>query len=833
MSWLALILRTAVSSVLLLSSLWALLAYVPFTYQQVHKGGLVPALNAFGRAFPAIFWIAMLAVAVIFCLEPIPGKPWRRNAIRRRRFFWYIHIPFAIFLGAHPVFGAMENGNASYAWAFVMFEPLLYLTAIAILDHWPAIEWGRKPAYGEPRLFMATCVSAVFLSLIYAGLANWRAAQSWTPLQRTLAITSSLAAHLLVFAVLFVALNLLTVVAGWFRNQQRTLFLFCYAAGAWVVCSLMTTLVFPSISFTGPAAQAYATAFGTAVAIFVAGISVLMRQARPAPVENGFDLALWVRHPMDFAPRWWRGALAAAVLAGVAIFLAVASSKNDWNHLFQKLTALLIWVATFRIFYAMSRGRLQGAHARTGRLLLVALAILPAQRALEAGERSLWTNTGSQESFSRFLDTYAGFDPSFKLLHDSMASVAVDSSFFQFLARNTNLPRSTRIEPVEIKLAEHTEPLAETPPHIFILVVDSMRKDYLSPYNEKVDFTPNIGRFAQESVVMRNAFTRYGGTGLSEPSLWVGGAMIHKQYVVPFAPMNSLQKLMEAHDYQAFVTRDSILQTVTTPWPKLHELDSNIETMDLDLCHSLTELSSNLGAARNGPIFAYTQPQNIHISVISRQGGKSIDDNAYGAFYAPYASRLRRIDGCFGDFIQTLKTQGLYDNSVVVLTADHGDSLGEQGRWGHAYTIFPEILRVPLLVHLPKAWQEKYQSDPDALAFNSDITPSLYYLLGHRPIQNNELLGKPLFAGRREELNAYKHENFLVSSSYAAVYGILSGEGRFLYTADAVNLKESWFDLSEPQPAAQFVTSSMRVLYEKMIRDKIGLISQEYGFPPQ
>ena len=191
----------------------------------------------------------------------------------------------------------------------------------------------------------------------------------------------------------------------------------------------------------------------------------------------------------------------------------------------------------------------------------------------------------------------------------------------------------------------------------------------------------------------------------------------------------------------------------------------------------------------------------------------------------PYASRLRRIDGCFPyNFVQALKTKGIYDNSIVVLTADHGDSLGEQGRWGHAYTIFPEIMRVPLIIHLPKGWSEKYQSNPEALAFNSDVTPSLYYLLGHRPIQNSELLGKPLFTERREELNAYKHENYLVSSSYAAVYGVLSNEGRFLYTADAVNLKESWFDLSEAQPMARSVTSSMRVTYEKMIREKIELI---------
>ena len=191
------------------------------------------------------------------------------------------------------------------------------------------------------------------------------------------------------------------------------------------------------------------------------------------------------------------------------------------------------------------------------------------------------------------------------------------------------------------------------------------------------------------------------------------------------------------------------------------------------------------------------------------------------------------MDGCFGGFVETLKSRGIYDNSFIVLTADHGDSLGEQGRWGHAYTIFPEILRVPLIIHLPTRWQQRYQSNTDALAFNSDVTPSLYYLLGHRPIQNIEVYGKPLFTENLPELNAYKRDNFLVASSYAAVYGILSDEGRFLYTADAVNLKDSWFDMSEAQPSARPVTSTMRVMYEKAIREKIDLVSRQYKVPPR
>ena len=833
MTIVSLVLRIGVMLMFLITSLWGLLAYVPFTFQQVHKGKLVPALNAFGSAQPWIYWGIMLAVAAICCVEPLPSGPRQRSAMRLRAAFWYLHLPLGVFFSVHPIFGSMENGISSYIWALGMFEPILFLCAIVFQEHWPTIHWGKKPAYGEPRVFAAACAAAMFLSLIYFGLANFRVAQTWSPLQRTLAITSSLTSHLIVFAFLFVALNLMSVVAGWFRNPSRILFLFCHAFGAWVIVLLIRTLVFPSISFTGGMADGYAWALGGALSIFAASISILIRKSKPAPVENGFELAFWVRNPLNQAtPRWGLAVLGATVLGAVGLALAVASSKNDWNHLFQKLTALIVWVAVFRLFYAVSRWRMPLTPSGTGRFLLVALALLPVHRLLEASERKLWITTGSTETFSRFLDTYAGFDPSYKLVRDSMATVVVDSSFYQFMARNTNLPRATKIDPVDIKLASGVVPQAEAPPHVFIFVVDSMRRDYLSPYNQRVEFTPNIQKFAAESTVMNNAFTHYGGTGLSEPSIWVGGAMIHKQYVTPFAPMNSLQKLLEAHDYQALISRDSILQTVVTPWPKLKELDSKAETMELDFCATLNEIEGNLDATGNGPLFAYTQPQNIHISVISRQGGKSIDEATYNGFYAPYASRIRRLDGCFGGFIEKLKARGLYDNSVVVLTADHGDSLGEQGRWGHAYTIFPEILRIPLLMHLPKAWRDKYVSLPDSLAFNSDITPSLYYMLGHRPMQNSELLGKPLFTEKKEELFAFRHDNYLVSSSYAAVYGILSGEGRYLYTADAVNLKDSWFDLNEAQPAARAVTSSMRATYEKMIREKIELISRFYKFTP-
>ncbi len=132
-------------------------------------------------------------------------------------------------------------------------------------------------------------------------------------------------------------------------------------------------------------------------------------------------------------------------------------------------------------------------------------------------------------------------------------------------------------------------------------------------------------------------------------------------------------------------------------------------------------------------LFAYTQAQNVHVSTITREGATVPPGVHFPGFYDPYASRLQRIDACFGKFIDYLEAEGLYDDSIVVFTADHGDLLGEEGRWGHAYNLNPEVIRIPLMIHRPSRACKGSRSTRKALAFSTDITPSLYRLLGYAP----------------------------------------------------------------------------------------------------
>jgi arylsulfatase A-like enzyme len=247
------------------------------------------------------------------------------------------------------------------------------------------------------------------------------------------------------------------------------------------------------------------------------------------------------------------------------------------------------------------------------------------------------------------------------------------------------------------------------------------------------------------------------------------------------------------------------------------------------LCRTLAELQGKIGETNleGRPIFAYTQPQNIHISVINRLGKSG--GNAYPGFEGTYAARIKSMDQCFGEFIQFLKDRGIYENSIVILTSDHGDSLGEEGRWGHAYNVVPEVVRVPLIVHLPTGSRPRFVQQR-APAFLTDIAPSLYYLLGHRPVESNPIFGRPLFTESPEEIDPYVRDSYLIASSYAPIYAVLSNGGRSLYVVDGIEYDDYLYDLTEPGPA-RAATPDVRANGQQIMRDSIQAIADFYLYP--
>jgi arylsulfatase A-like enzyme len=297
--------------------------------------------------------------------------------------------------------------------------------------------------------------------------------------------------------------------------------------------------------------------------------------------------------------------------------------------------------------------------------------------------------------------------------------------------------------------------------------------------------------------------------------------------------MNALEKLLDADLYRRYVTRDHIADQLMQPSPATVDLDLHIPEMDHTLCRTLEELQGHLEKrdATKGPVFAMTRSLDVHFANLA--GTSAPRGETYPGFFDTYAAQVRRLDRCVGAFVGFLKRVDLYDESVIILTSDHGESLGEEGRWGHAYTLFPEVIRIPLIVHLPARLAAGLTTDLTRVAFSTDITPTLYALLGHDPDDLGTLYGAPLFAARGSQLRPRRHDSFLLSSSYGAVYGMLRHNGRQLFIANAIEGRDAQFDLSRQGPGRRTaIAAGDRSLNWELIRAQIAALAAQYRFTP-
>src|SRR4029079_6653244 len=123
--------------------------------------------------------------------------------------------------------------------------------------------------------------------------------------------------------------------------------------------------------------------------------------------------------------------------------------------------------------------------------------------------------------------------------------------------------------------------------------------------NPEVTFTPSMDEFARESFAFQNAFTRYGGTSLSVPSIWAGGLIVHRTWLPDFARSNALEKLVDADGYRWFMSIDSVMAPLLSRHADSVEPDRGRHVMDFDVCRTLTELQSQIDRERDGrPAFA-------------------------------------------------------------------------------------------------------------------------------------------------------------------------------------------------------------------------------------
>lgn len=121
-----------------------------------------------------------------------------------------------------------------------------------------------------------------------------------------------------------------------------------------------------------------------------------------------------------------------------------------------------------------------------------------------------------------------------------------------------------------------------------------------------------------------------------------------------------------------------------------------------------------------------TNSFDIHDIVKLNTSKLTLDENELKRISSLYDGEVVQLDYYLGKIFAQIKNLGLDKKTVVILTSDHGEELGERGLYGvHGYSLYDELVHVPLLIKMP---QTNLKKNPGLVELN-DIYPTIMDIL--------------------------------------------------------------------------------------------------------
>ncbi|HWZ41964.1 MAG TPA: sulfatase-like hydrolase/transferase [Candidatus Saccharimonadales bacterium] len=803
-----------------LTSMFCLLAYIPYTYLFLVKEPPMQWLIVFIQYHAVLYWIC-------FTLSLYGYWPVRKSRLAQAA--WSIQAVCGIFFTARHYIPAIKNDLWAYAASLIVLAPVL-LAALADAFHpspTPADTGEKEPGSFS---FSTAAIAGVLIALISFGgsLAGGNlktlplsSRVSWLELAVCVLVTYLWLAIAAAFLV-NVAWRIVSRATGNARLAGIIVVsgLLCLALGLAALAFLQN-----SLTFRGWPAWLYSVAFAITVSILSYAVF------RPALMPES---QIKAARRVSFDGRLWLYAITLAVVV-VNVTSPTALKDADWNGVIDGSLCFLLWV-----FVPLSMFLLRPAMKVYSLPSLLAVALIAGSvywgtiSTAFLWAKALGTTDGA---VARSMESYALENTSFgfarSLLRAREAAEAC-GELCQTLRQYANIRNAQA--PFEVNLVDRIEPGPDRPPDIYMIVIDSVRRDYVGAYNPRVDFTPNLDALARDSFVIRNAYTQYAGTTLSEAALWTGVIPLHAHYMRPFSRLNNLEKLLRAEHYQVAVSYDSILRQILPDSSDLVKFDLDKPWNEFAMGPSLQQLESFMeGPARdrNRPLFFYTQPLNVHQFYRGKRTSPKREESGRRSALNRISLNLNDVDAELGDFFRYLKAHGTYENSIIIVTADHGDATGELGRLTHSIIIFPEVMQIPLIIHVPEKMRRTLIYDETSISSLTDVTPTLYYLLGQGPLKNNRFFGRPLFTHTREEMQQYPRNELFLASDVRATYGLLADNGHYMFTIYDSPLKSYLFDLkNDPLATNNILTDESRRQYQQRVSAYLADLAAFYQYKP-
>jgi len=251
-------------------------------------------------------------------------------------------------------------------------------------------------------------------------------------------------------------------------------------------------------------------------------------------------------------------------------------------------------------------------------------------------------------------------------------------------------------------------------PNIILITLDTTRADRMGFLGSKRGLTPSLDGLARQAVVFTSAYSHVPLTTASHTTILTGtypefnhvtdfGISLSER--LPYLPDILRQRgyhtaafvgslILDPHDGTApgfdrgFDVYDAGFHL------RRHGMDryQSVERRAVVVVNrALGWLSQN----HQGPLFLWVHLYDAHDPydppVPYKQRYRS----------QPYDGEIAYADSAVGKLLATLRTHGLYDDTLIAVLADHGESLGAHGESTHGVFLYDETLHVPLLIKLP------------------------------------------------------------------------------------------------------------------------------------
>lgn len=293
----------------------------------------------------------------------------------------------------------------------------------------------------------------------------------------------------------------------------------------------------------------------------------------------------------------------------------------------------------------------------------------------------------------------------------------------------------------------------EGAPNVLLIVVDTLRADHLPGYGYERGSTPHLDRFAQDAVRFDQAFANASWTRPSFASILSGRyASSHGVMGKPDALPSEIVTLPEALREGGYATAGYVTNFNVGPYFNFQQgfeqytflepefvLGADDAAAKLLLVQFLRQRIESYRAARGQvePGTAYQDAETVNRHLVSWLEHEAPADDPWFLFagymdphdpYFPHpydgtgyaraahqhpdveeADVLRALydgeitywDEHFGALMDDLRRRGLYDDTMIIITSDHGEEFAEHGGFWHGTTLYDEQVHVPLFVKLP------------------------------------------------------------------------------------------------------------------------------------